>query len=459
MDAGRIAGDILHCCQELCDCAGCTSEVAPQRCGKVVQIVFLIVSFLFGVFDSFTDWNAWVSLRSDNFGLVQVPEALIQAWLGFTIMGTVLFVVSLLNDLMDLLCISTSKIDDLKSKCYGSFGFNSLTRSEILAFLNTIFEDVPLLILTCVYVVIRQVICVGVDLSQNPESHTADYRDLYISAVVTTAVIIYRTFRSFYRLGYSHDHCYCPAPPEEEKLCSPECCKSSCGHICGGKKSWNGCFVVYGFILFVYVVLVILALAVVGFGGYTISSILGGMAGGQTTVDWNITHSHPNMHVQSQVELYPLLYSGSGSSEYETDPLTVHTVAVTDISVVSGTAVLLRNGSLSVTEVFRTDLNQTTYCFVYFAFQRSEIVFNVAHISEQHSAKQSCVCNHDSTPCDRYYENLFISLGSTNSNGTILFENVLRDLFPSCPLSLKPIHRDRNLQVKCNCNFKMVQNN
>ena len=134
-------------------------------------------------------------------------------------------------------------------------------------------------------------------------------------------------------------------------------------------------------------------------------------------------------------------------------------MAVTDISVVSGTAVLLRNGSLSVTEVFRTDLNQTTYCFVYFAFQRSEIVFNVAHISEQHSARQSCVCNHDSTPCDQYYENLFISLGSKNSNGTILFENVLRDLFPSCPLSLKPIHRDRNLQVKCNCNFKMVQNN
>ena len=54
-------------------------------------------------------------------------------------------------------------------------------------------------------------------------------------------------------------------------------------------------------------------------------------------------------------------------------------MAVTDISVVSGTAVLLRNGSLSVTEVFHTDLNQTTYCLVYFAFQRSEIVFNVAH--------------------------------------------------------------------------------
>ena len=105
MDAGRITGDILHCCQELCDCAGCTSEVPAQRCGKVVQIVFLIVSFLFGVFDSFTDWNAWVSLRSDNFGLVQVPEALIQAWLGFTIMGTVLFVVSLLNDVCDGLAV------------------------------------------------------------------------------------------------------------------------------------------------------------------------------------------------------------------------------------------------------------------------------------------------------------------------------------------------------------------
>ena len=113
----------------------------------------------------------------------------------------------------------------------------------------------------------------------------------------------------------------------------------------------------------------------------------------------------------------------------------------------------MRDGSLSVTEVFQNDLNQTTYCFVYFAFQRSEIVFNVARIIEEHSDQQSCVCNPDSTPCDRYYENLFISLGSTNLNGTILFENILRDLFPSCPLSLKPIHCDRKLHVNCNCSF------
>ena len=126
--------------------------------------------------------------------------------------------------------------------------------------------------LTCIYVVIWQVICVGVDPSQKPESYTTDYRDLYISAVVTTAVIIYRTFRSI--LGYSHDCCYCPAPPKEEKLCSPECCKCLCGCICGDNNSWNGCFIVDGFFLFVYVVLVILALAVVGFGGHTISSIL-----------------------------------------------------------------------------------------------------------------------------------------------------------------------------------------
>ena len=449
MDAGRITRDILLCCQELvCDGAGCTGEVAPQRCGKVVQIVFLVASFLFGAFDSFTDWNAWVSLRSDNFGLVQFPEALIWAWLGFTIMGTVLFVVSLFNDLMDLLCMSTSKIGGLRYKCYGILGFNSLTRSEILAFLNTTFEDVPLLILTLIYVVIRQVICVGLDPSLNPESYTIDYRDLYISAVVTTAAIIYRTFRSFYRLGYSYERCYCPAPSQEEKLCSPECCECTCGHICGGEKPWNGCFIVYSFILFVYVLLTILALVVVGFGGYTVSSILGGMAGGQTTVDWNITRSNPDVHIQTPVELYPLLYSGSGSLEYETNAVTM-----TDISVVSGTAVLVRNGSLSVTEVFQSDLNTTTYCSVYFAFQRNEIVFNVAHINEQLSNSQSCICNPDSTPCDRYYENLFISVGSTNSNGTILFENVVRDLFPSCPLSLKPIYRDRSLQVNCNCNF------
>ena len=62
---------------------------------------------------------------------------------------------------------------------------------NILAFMNTTFEDVPLLILTCIYVVVQQVICVGVDPSQKPESYTMDYRDLYISAVVTTAVIIY----------------------------------------------------------------------------------------------------------------------------------------------------------------------------------------------------------------------------------------------------------------------------
>ena len=294
---------------------------------------------------------------------------------------------------------------------------------------------------------IRQVICVGLDPSLNPESYTADYRDLYISAVVTTAAIIYRTFRSFYRLGYSYEHCYCPAPPEEEKVCTPECCECTCGHICGGKKPWNGCFIIYGFILFVYIVLILLALVVVGFGGYTISSILGGMNGGQTTVDWNITRSNPDVHNQTQVDLYPLLYSGSGSLEYETNPVTV-----TDISVVSGTAVLVRNGSLSVTEVFRRDLNMT-YCSVYFAFQRNQIVFNVAHINLQHSNSQSCICNPDSTPCDRYYENLFISVGSTNSNGTILFENVVRNLFPSCPLSLKPIYRDRSLQVNCSCNF------
>lgn len=49
-------------------------------------------------------------------------------------------------------------------------------------------EDVPIFTLTCTYVLFRQTFCAGFDPSLDAVTSALEYRDLFISGVLTTAV-------------------------------------------------------------------------------------------------------------------------------------------------------------------------------------------------------------------------------------------------------------------------------
>lgn len=403
-DIAAITTEVSKCC---CDPAkDCTSEVCSGRCGKVVQGVLILVSLCIGIFDSYTDWNIWVNLNRSGLGLLQASDYFVYPWLAFTIMGTLLVVVSLVVDVLDLVC-------NLKMCSSGdgwTWGFNSLTCGEVLSFLNLLLEDLPILALTCTYVMIRQFLCLGLNPSIDANDYVSEYRDLFISGVVSTAAIIYRTGRSFYRLCYSYGLCRCcPALDSKEKLCPVKSCARYC------------CVVPYGISLCCQIFVIILLFFAIGFFVSFLRMVPGAFSGsapspaGTPPIDWNITHSHP---------------------------------VASNSNVIGSVRLLIQNGHLSVTEAFHRNLDETTYCLAYFEFHSKEIVFNVANIDRQHSIHQPCLCNPDSTPCDRYYENIFIGAHLPNR-----YNYTLEDYAFLCPLPVKPLRRNSNLHVNCNCDF------
>lgn len=390
----------LTCCFVPTEDGG--NEIPSGRGGKVVQAVLMFISLGIAIFDSYTDWNVWVGLNNHGFGLLQAPNYLLYAWLAFTIMGTLLTVISFSIDVIDLVSGR-----NMCCKC----GFNSLTCAEVLSFFNLVLEDLPILALTCAYVLFRQLFCAGFDPSITADLYLIEYRDLYISGVITCAAIIYRTVRSFYRVCYSYGCCCCKAPKADQKLCPQDSCARKC------------CIVPFGLFLCVLVLLSIAAVIGVGFTTDIMRQL--GVFGGienpiGVTTNWNITHSPP---------------------------------VASNSSTIGDVRMLIEDGHLSVTEAFHTShtrLDEATYCLAYFEFHSREIAFNVANIDKQHSINEVCLCNRDSTPCDRYYENIFIG---TRYSSDVNITSLQDRIHQYCPLPVKPLRRNRELQVNCNCNF------
>lgn len=211
----------------ICECAKDASDGGvPGICGKIVQVVLTLVSLGVGVFDSYTEWNVWVDLNRRGFVLLQAPDIFVYMWLAFTIMGTLLLVISLLIDI--IACGSSGTL------CYGGFedcrvGLNPLTWAEILSFLSIMLEDLPILALTFTYFVLQQQFCAGFDPSEDAGGYAVVYRDLFINGVTSATALLYRTGRSFYRVCYSYNGCYCCKTPEKkQKLCPKGTCMRCC---------------------------------------------------------------------------------------------------------------------------------------------------------------------------------------------------------------------------------------
>lgn len=392
-----------------------SNDGVPGICGKIVQVVLTFVSLGIGVFDSYTDWNVWVEFNRRGFVLLQAPDIFVYTWLAFTIMGTLLLVISLL---IDIIAWGSSG-----TVCYGGFenhhlGLNSLTWAEILSFLNIMLEDLPILTLTFTYVLLRQQFCAGFDPSEDAGSYAVVYRDLFISGVITATAILYRTGRSFYRVCYSYNGCCCCKIPEkEQKLCP----KGTCMRCC---------IVPYGIGLCGLVLLSMCALVAVGLGTAYLAPLQGILNDNALTQpdigiirmhgsDWNIARKQP--------------FAGDSSI------------------LGNNVQMLIEDGHQSVIEAFHGNSHNTTYCLSYFEFHSKEISFNIANIDRMPSFNETCHCNRDSTQCDRYYENIFIAANVSN---------VLQDiqtLLQGCPLPVKPIQRNRDLHVNCSCNLYTVE--
>ena len=395
-EAIAITRQVATCC---CDPA----KDASEKCGKVVQVVVMFISVCLGILDCYTDWNVWVGVNQNGFGLLQAPEGFVYTWLAFTIMGTILMIVSLIIDVIDL----ASNGNMCSSGDGWTCGFNSLTCAEVLTFLNIYLEDLPILILTFTYVLSRQISCRGYFIG----NHVSEYRDIFISAVLSTAAILYRTGRSFYRLCYSYGHCCCPSREEKQRLCPTKSCARYC------------CIVPFGLALFCQVFLILIEIIVI--------ALLALLLLPQTTIvaptsfgAWNIIHPPP---------------------------------VASNNRTLSSVRPLIENGHLSVTEAFHRNLRETTYCLTYFELHSEEIVFNVAYITRQQgtglSINEPCLCDTDSTPCDQYYENIFIGARIRSSISRHNFTDIRLSEQSSCPLPVKTLQRNRNLHVKCNCDF------
>lgn len=357
----------------------------------------LILTIVVGIFDTITDWIAWTSLR---YSLLKVPDALQYVWLGSTIAGTVLLVIVSTKDVIYYL--NRYSVSSWVQN-HGWIQNCGWILSEFLLFLNLILEDLPILVMTYIYVII-QTICQQFDQTLDADNFYKGYLGLFSSALLTCLAIASRTFTCF-RMCFTRGCCQCCCPhlSKKVKLCLQKTCLK--------------CYLTVFFCL--YLLFFGIFLAAPFFAFFIQLGILG-----NNTVDWNIAHSD-------------LVASGNNRG-----------------MMLSDTETLVKNGSLFVTEAFHRNSTMTTYCLAYFELQPLRIAFNVAHINPYNST--SCVCNADSTPCDHYYEGLVITglyPVSANRSEYLSIEDAINKT--SCPLPAKLLQRDRKLHVNCNthCDF------
>ena len=195
------------------------------------------------MFDTYTDWEVVLDFKEVGFNNPLLPpnDHWLRAWFLFAAIGTLLTVITVLHDGVDLLysawqtckkhcCKSKSKgryeatnrmtkeqevemselgpsdlpkkkmdeeddeIDDPFQCCYRC-GCNPTTRAETLTFITLWFQDVPMMTLAVLYA-FSQSTC------KVPESRdvTGVLRDIGISSVAATAAVAYRLLRSTIRL-------------------------------------------------------------------------------------------------------------------------------------------------------------------------------------------------------------------------------------------------------------------
>ena len=170
--------------------------------------VWLMVILAAGIFDTVTDWIAWVFLRNS---LLEIPDAFQYIWLGSTIAGTVLLVIVSTKDVI-IIIMYEFYYKDIQNHCW--------IFSEFLLFLNLILEDLPILVMTYIYVVFRT-ICQQFDQRLDTEIFLRSYLGLFFSASSTCLAIATRMFHVGYRMCYSssRSRCRCPDLPKKSKLC------------------------------------------------------------------------------------------------------------------------------------------------------------------------------------------------------------------------------------------------
>ena len=137
---------------------GCAASAYSPRC-TVLRIVLLFLNIGLSIFDCYSDWHVWTTIRDEGFDhpLLEVPTTWVNAWLVFTVLGTVTALFSVLNELSGAVfflrqCNSNINIEesDLCQPC-SAMGFNYVTRTEFLALINLCVEDFPLLILALLF--------------------------------------------------------------------------------------------------------------------------------------------------------------------------------------------------------------------------------------------------------------------------------------------------------------------
>ena len=211
--------------------------------------IFLIATGL-AVFDTYTDWKVVVAFREhviDNPLIVHNPNWL-RSWYFFTVVGTILTVVTLLHDGINLvysmfLCCSKSccktkksqivtknveeseiskgegegktevekegktEVEKEKSKdetitdpcrCCYRWGFNVVTRIETLSYLQLWFQNIPLLVISILYAATK------VTCETPVRIHEDELADILlhvgISAIAATLATTFRLIRSSYRM-------------------------------------------------------------------------------------------------------------------------------------------------------------------------------------------------------------------------------------------------------------------
>ncbi len=199
-----------------------------------LQTIIFTISASLAIFDTYTDWEVVFTFREDGFNnpLLRRSDDWLRAWFLFAAIGTVLTVISVVHDGIDLFysifkscqkqvskCCTKhdtankqnqstqgqqpSKVDSEEEitdplKCCFRYGWNSTTRNETLSFITLWFQDVPMLAMAVLYG-FSQESCKTPD----PKDVTPALYDIGISATVAVVASAWRVTRSFIRVYFT----------------------------------------------------------------------------------------------------------------------------------------------------------------------------------------------------------------------------------------------------------------
>lgn len=139
---------------------GCAAHLYTPKC-CFIRSFLLFINCALSVFDCYSDWKVWqvISDKGFNHPLLQFPQSWSKAWLTFTILGTVTTSLSIINEFTAIIFFSRQCTNHHRSSvssdicCFpcSRCGINYVTRCEILALLNLLLEDIPLMVFTLLF--------------------------------------------------------------------------------------------------------------------------------------------------------------------------------------------------------------------------------------------------------------------------------------------------------------------